>query len=153
MEGEKVQVSGDDVRCQAADGGGEELVVFWIPARRYPNTHVNPICFSREGCQKVTDVLIVYIAAKSFTVQYLGQLGEDRIGEQNLTFILGSIQSHSWFGVRHQQCAHKDVRVENRAQSDAFQKRIQHLGCETPLLGLPPRFIENLLQGRQIASS
>jgi hypothetical protein len=67
MEREKVQISGNDVRCQAVDSKGEELVVFWITARRYLNIDVNPIRFSREGRQKAAHIVIVYVTAKSLT--------------------------------------------------------------------------------------
>jgi len=72
VEGEKILVSSYDVRCQAACSKGEKFVVLWITAGLYLSMDIDPLRFSREGCEEVTHVVFVHIPAKLLAMQDLG---------------------------------------------------------------------------------
>jgi hypothetical protein len=82
------------MRCVPADSERKKFVVFGITAGSYFDIHIDPLCFSRQRCEKAPDVVFVDIRLELLTVKNLEQLRQHGIREQHRTLPLRPVHCH-----------------------------------------------------------
>ncbi len=75
MEGEKVRVTGNDVRRLATHSEFEELIVLGITASRYVYIHIDPLSFARQSREKTWNIFLIDVSAELFPAQNFVEFG------------------------------------------------------------------------------
>ena|SRR5690348_18114356 len=76
IQREKIGVSCDDVRCIAAHGDVEELIVFRIAAGCNVYAHFDPFSPASQGGEEVSDILFIHVPKEFFSAQDLREFRE-----------------------------------------------------------------------------
>jgi len=120
-------------------------------ASGYLHIDINPMGLSCQSRKKASNIFLIDVTAELLAAQNLVKLREGCEGEQDCSLLVYPIYSRARLRSRRQQRAHKDICIEDTAQSRALQKRVQCFRCESTSLSFAPGFIEHFFQSRSLA--
>src|SRR5438270_4217479 len=115
IKNEEICIAGNKVSCPTTQCDLKKFIVLGVTASIDLDIHVNPLGLARQSRYKTSDIFLVNVSAKLFS-QNIVEFRERCEGKQKFSIPKSASKRLTGLRTRNEQCAHKNICIQNAAQ-------------------------------------